>query len=513
MKKKSLYFLLVLLVIGVFYIIFFRQKEAPRPNIILISIDTLRANHMGCYGYWRDTSPHLDALAKENILFERTYAPSSLTAPSHVSLFTSLYPLSHRILGNSEVDSFSSDAAALAELLKSQGYRTGGFSGGGQVSEVQGFRRGFDTWSEKRNIVPHMPFVKEWLSKKSEEKFFLFFHFYDVHGPYPYRKNFAELYRDVGYIDELKDRADRIWEKKKSLPIPYDQLTTQNKIDLGILKKIQGLRRTHMEVQGDQLRRDEDWLLTLWERSQDYERQLQMVVDSYDAGIKYTDFHLNRFFRFLKEEGLWDSTLLIVTSDHGEEFMEHKILGHGKNLYESLAHVPLIVKMPASFGGNTDGSNARRVTGLTELVDIMPTVLDLLKIRLKDQMQGESLLPLIKGKRTSGKKRVFASLHGEGFEEKRTVRSERWRYMIFHRDFSEKDEFFDVREDPLEQRNLIGEKIEDMQILKSELLKHMRDCTNLYNSKYSKNRKSINDYPEALREKRLKVLRTLGYIN
>ena len=231
------------------------------------------------------------------------------------------------------------------------------------------------------------------------------------------------------------------------------------------------------------------------------------MIDSYDAGIKYTDHHLDRFFSFLKSLDLWESTLLIVTSDHGEEFMEHQIFGHGKSLYETLLHVPLIMKMPISFGGMT-----RRVSGLTELIDIMPTVLDMLDIRLGGQMQGKSLLPLVLGKKKDGKKMVFASLHGKDFEVKRSVRTERWRYMIFDKDFSDKDEFFDVQSDPLEQTNLFGEKIEGMQTLKSELLKHMRDCTALYNAKYSQNRKSIDDYPEELREKRLEVLRSLGYI-
>jgi arylsulfatase A-like enzyme len=311
----------------------------------------------------------------------------------------------------------------------------------------------------------------------------------------------------VGYIDEMNDRVDRIWEEKTSLSIPYEQLSIQTKLDLGILKKIQSLRTQHELAYRDQLIQDQDILLKEWEKTPDFERQLQLVIDSYDAGIKFTDFHLDRFFDFLKQEGLWDTTLLIVTSDHGEEFMEHDILGHGKSLYETLVHVPLIVKMPASFG-----STARRVSGLSELVDIMPSVLDLLNIRLKGQMQGESLLPHIKGKKRSGKKRVFASLHGKGFEEKRSIRSERWRYMIFDGDFSDKDEFFDVKEDPLEQKNLLGDTNESIKSLKSELIKHMRECTNLYNIKYSQNRKSLDDYPEELKEKRLRALRALGYI-
>jgi arylsulfatase A-like enzyme len=507
MKKKGLLLIPALLATAAVCILLFWQREKPRPNIILVSIDTLRADHMGSYGYWRASSPHLDALAKENILFEDTYAPSSLTAPSHVSLFTSLYPLSHRILGNSDTYSYSRDIVALAEVLKSHGYKTAGFSGGGQVSEIQGFSRGFDHWSEMRNIVPHLPHVKEWLSKNTEEKFFLFFHFYDVHGPYPVRKNFAELYRNIGYIDELNDRVDRIWAEKNSQPISYEQLSIQNKIDLGILKKIGSLSTKNAKQNFPQLAKDEDILLMEWQKTPDFERQRQLMIDSYDAGIKYTDFHLDRFFSFLKSLDLWESTLLIVTSDHGEEFMEHQIFGHGKSLYETLLHVPLIMKMPISFGGMT-----RRVSGLTELIDIMPTVLDMLDIPLGGQMQGESLLPHVLGKKKDGKKMVFASLDEKDTEVKRSIRTERWRYMIFDKDFSDRDKFFDVQSDPLEHTNLFGEKIEGMQTLKSELLKHMRECTALYNAKYSQNRKSIDDYPEELREKRLEVLRSLGYI-
>lgn len=500
-------FVFVFLVIAAVFFLLFMQPEQPKPNIIFVSIDTLRANHMGSYGYWRDTSPHLDALGKENILFESTYAPSSLTAPSHASMFTSLYPLSHGVLRNGEMDSFSQDIVTLADVLKSHGYKTAGFSGGGNVSEIQGFSRGFDQWSEIRTLVPHLPHVMEWLSENSEESFFLFFHFFDVHGPYEIRKDFLEMYRDIGYVDELIAHVEHIWEKGNSLDIPYEQLSIQNKIDLGILKKIKSLSTKHAKSYLPQMAKDEDILLLEWEKTSDFERQRQMLIDSYDAGIKYTDHHLDQFFSFLKEEGLWDSTLLIVTSDHGEEFMEHQILGHGKSLYETLVHVPLIVKMPASFGGIT-----RRVSGLTELIDIMPTVLDILDIRLGGQMQGESLVPLIKGKKKDGKEIVFASLSNEDLEAKKSVRTKRWRYMIFDKDFSDKDEFFDVLSDPLEQTNLIRENNDNMETLKSELLKHMRECTNLYNEKYFQNRKSIEDYPKQLKEKRLKVLRSLGYI-
>lgn len=507
MKKKGILFIPALLAAAAVCILLFWQREKPRPNIILVSIDTLRANHMGSYGYWKDTSPHLDALGKGNILFENTYAPSSLTAPSHVSMFTSLYPLSHGVLRNGEMDSFSQDIMTLADVLKSHGYKTAGFSGGGNVSEIQGFSRGFDLWSEIRELVPHLPHVMEWLSENSEESFFLFFHFFDVHGPYEIRKDFLEMYRDIEYVNELSARVDHIWEKKNSQDIPYDQLSIQNKIDLGILKRIESLSTKQAHQNFPQLVKDEYQLLLEWQKTPDFERQRQLLIDSYDAGIKYTDHHLDRFFNFLKEEDMWDSTLLIVTSDHGEEFMEHQIIGHGKSLYETLVHVPLIVKMPVSFGGMT-----RRVSGLIELIDIMPTVLDILDIRLEGQMQGESLLPLIRGKRKGGKKMVFASLHDNNLESKRSVRTERWRYMIFDKDFSDKDEFFEVPSDPLEQTNLIKENNEHMETLKSELLKHMRECMDIYNSKYSQNRKSIEDYPKELKEKRLEVLRSLGYI-
>lgn len=508
MKKKGLLLISGLLAAGTVCLLLFLGREKPRPNVIIISIDTLRADHVGCYGHWRDTSPYLDALAKESVLFEDAYAPCSLTTPSHVSLFTSLYPLSHGVLWNADMDSFSNDIVTLAEVLQSNGYRTAGFAGGGQVSEILGFKRGFGFWSEMRYIAPHLPHVKDWLLENAGENFFLFFHFYDVHGPYPIRKNFLELYRDFGYIDELNDRIENFWGKENSQRISYEQLSTQVKIDLGILKKLSGLRTKNPRYNFPQFTKQEgDRLLLEWPNTPDFERQRQLFIDSYDAGIKYTDHHLNEFFTFLKKEKLWDSTLLIVTSDHGEEFMEHNIFGHGTGLYETLVHVPLIVKMPRFFNGR-----ARRVAGLTELIDIMPTVLDMLDIRLEGQMQGESLLPLITGKKKVGKKMIFASLRNKRLEDKRSVRTERWRYMISDQNFSDKDEFFDVQSDPLEQTNLIREKINGMQTLKSELLKHMRECTNLHNSNYSQNRKSIDDYPEELREKRLKVLRSLGYI-
>jgi len=484
------------------------RSESSPPNVILISIDTLRADHLGCYGYERDTSPHLDNLARESVLFEANFAPSPSTTPSHISMLTSLYPLTHDVLSNRERLSYSEDIIPLTQILKDNGFRTGGFVGGAGVSKIKGFDRGFDFWSEERYMSPHLPDVKQWVLENQDEKFFLFFHFYDVHAPYVFRQNFENMYNDLSYYEELIAKIDKILDVEELSYENYQLLTNQEKFILLCSHLIQEIRKPIDKDVRFAAQKDLFSHLSEWRQSPDFKKQIQLLIDSYDAGIKYTDHFIGKFFSFLKSNNLWENTLLVVTSDHGEEFMDHDILTHGNGLYDTLIYVPLIIKMPG-----LSGKHVKRISDLSELVDIMPTILDILDIPFKDQMQGKSLCPAIFGQERDKKNMVFASFEIGDAPKKRSVRTERWKYIIFDMDFSEKDKFFDFVNDKHENKNLLHQKNEEIEILRSYLSEHMRECLGLYQAKYSKHRKDEKSFPEELQKKHLEVLRALGYIH
>lgn len=511
MKKIGPFLGIIPLVVLVFYLIWASGSRPNPPNVILISIDTLRADHLGCYGYERDTSPHLDELAVESVLFENFFAPSSATTPSHVSMLTSLHPLSHGVLSNRDKRAFSEDAVPIARVLKDNGFVTAGFTGGGNVSEIEGFRRGFDFWSEGHNISPHLPEVMNWISQNGANKFFLFFHFYDVHDPYIFREDFRDLYRDPDYYMESVARAKNVMEKTDTKNVTYEayaQLTAEERIEVLIYHMLEKPEITFEQGVGAIARTEILSHLKEWPGFPEYPKQHQLLVDSYDAGLKYTDHYLGELFDFLKSRDLWTNTMLVVTSDHGEEFMEHNMVGHLLNLYDTLLHVPLIIKMPENWRYSN-----RRVSSVAEIVDIMPTILDVLDISFDGQMQGKSLLPMMLDNEREQGGMIFATLDNRFKKRKRAVRTSEWKYMIADMDFSDEDEFFHVSKDRFEQTNLIGVGTEEMRELRSFLLEHIRECDRLYQTHYSRNRKTQDDYPEESRKKRLEVLRALGYIN
>jgi arylsulfatase A-like enzyme len=316
------------------------------------------------------------------------------------------------------------------------------------------------------------------------------------------------MYRDLSYYEELNAKFDEILGNEELNYEYYQSLTDPEKFILLCSHLIQKIPRPIDKGVRFAAQRDLFSHLSEWRQSPDFKKQIQLLVDSYDAGIKYTDHFIGKFFSFLKSNNLWENTLLVVTSDHGEEFMEHNMLTHGNALYDTLIHVPLIIKMPAS-----SGKHAKRISHLSELVDIMPTLLDILDIPFKGQMQGRSLCPYIYGQERSEKNMVFASFEIGDAPKKRSVRTERWKYIIFDMDFSEKDKFFDLMNDERERRNLIRQKNENIQRLRSHLREHMRECLGLYTAKYSKKRKDEKSFPEELQKRHLEVLQALGYIN
>lgn len=367
-------------------------------NIILISLDTLRADHLGCYGYPRETSPAIDALAEDSALFLNTYSSSPWTLPSHASLLTSLQALRHMV--HYENEKMDSSLVTLADLLRQEGFFCSAFTGGGFVNAVYGFSKGFDSYGQSTQGIHQKDAAEwicgsvcDWIDDHKDRDFFLFIHTYQPHNPFssppPYNTMFLE--------------EDDRW----------------NEIDM--LEYIGGKKGIFTELP---------------------EKERKNIINLYDGEIRYTDERLvEPLMRKLKETGLYDRSTIILTSDHGEEFFDHGGWEHGHTLYDELLKVPLIIKLPDSEFAK------KRIPTIVRLIDIMPTVLDNLGIGGSGlDLDGKSLLPILRGKESAD--RTFLAYKADNILESHVPQkismNEKKTKLILNRQYTpEQREFFD----------------------------------------------------------------------
>jgi len=326
------------------------QKNNNGHNVILISIDTLRADHLGCYGYKRDTSPAIDDLAEDSALFLNTYSSSPWTLPSHVSLLTSLHCMNHRV--HYEDEKMDSSLVTLADLLRQKGFYCSAFTGGGFVNAAYGFSKGFDSYGQSSRGIHQIDgaewicqSVLDWIDNHKDRDFFLFIHTYQPHNPFSCPPPFNTMFLD--------DAAE--WRE-------IDLLTYIGGKE-GIFKNLS-------------------------------ERERENTISLYDAEIRYTDEKLiEPLLKKLKDTGLYDQSMIILTSDHGEEFYDHHGWEHGHTLYDELLKVPLIIKFPGSEFAR------EKIHTIVRLIDVMPTILDNLGLKRSGQnLDGKSLMPILKEK-------------------------------------------------------------------------------------------------------------------
>jgi arylsulfatase A-like enzyme len=315
------------------------QAKAPH-GIILISLDALRADHLGIYGYHRNTSPFIDAFAKESIVFENVVVQAPWTLPSHMSIMTSLYPSFHGVLESNE--RLADDHLTLAELLKGGGYRTAAFTDGGWMNAVFGFDQGFDMYDDQGGgIALILPRVKKWIDENKSEPFFLFIHCYDIHSPYNPPPPYANIFHDFTYQGHLTPSSETLG------------LATMNKLKIN----------------------DDD---------------LRHFIALYDGGIRYTDKKIGDFLAYLKNSGLEDQALIMITSDHGEAFNEHNSFLHWQLYYRPNLCVPLIMRIP------NYPKKEIRIKELVQSIDFLPTILEIAGLPDHSKAQGKSLLSLTK---------------------------------------------------------------------------------------------------------------------
>jgi len=411
-----------------------RGGEAPAKirNVVLVSLDTLGARHVGAYGAERETTPNLDGLAADGTTFESVYTQQVVTLTSHATMLTGLYPQVH---GVSRVRPARPGATTLAEILKANGFETAAFTGtGGYMKPDFGLGRGFDLYklgSVKTHRAsdndPRMVWLEEQarrIHRDPEHRFFLFAHYYDVHS-------------DSG------------------TEVPYGAPPAF---------------RREFFPEGFSWRRSGDIrLLVQLERAGSVtEEDLTVINGLYDAGVLFTDRErLGRLLAKLRQLGLFDDSLIVVTSDHGEEIFEHAMCSH-QQPYEETARVPLVMHGPGIPQG-------LRIPDLTELVDLMPTLLSLLGLPIPEHVQGRDLTPLLRGEPLSP-----AAVHVDGILGGvphqwrytpsgliREVNGRRWSYVntvevseaAGQRVYETRDpgELYLLEADPDQQHNVISE--------------------------------------------------------
>ena len=318
-------------------------REGP-PSVILISLDTLRADHVGFMGYERDTTPFLDEVAQESMIFDRAYTTMSWTLIAHMSLMTGMYPSQHKVWKDDSV--LPESIPTITQKLKERGYHTMGFHYPGWLNPSYGFGRDFDVYRKHNNVIQAGAHIREAMANRPKDKpYFLFIHLFDIHN---------------GFLDKKPGRL-------YTAPAPYDEMFMEDANEL--LAETRPFELWNMATHG----------LTL--------DQHDAVVAQYDGGIRWVDDELRGWVEEWREDGAYDDALFIVSSDHGEGLAQRRkrYSGHG-DTYEEGLHVPLLMRFP-------DGLNAGvRVPEMVSQVDIVPTVLDYLNYPDDERYPGYSLL-------------------------------------------------------------------------------------------------------------------------
>ncbi len=381
------------------------KAAAGTANLVICAIDAARADHVGCYGYARETTPNLDRLAEEAVVFERHFAPYCQTKPSTVSLFTGLHPDTHLVR---EFSRMEPGLFTMAAGLESGGFSTALFTSNVVASPAMGVGEDFQEICARGrgeeqlgDTTPEalLAMFARWLERGGRSRFFAYIHLLPPHLPYEAPAVLKELFAGQA--------PPNAWQGGFEFP----------------------------DVAPPEGRREppplEEW------------------VNLYDANLRWADWAVGRVESLLRKRGLLDTTVFVVTSDHGEAFREHGYRYHSRGVYDELLHIPLLIRLP----GNE--RVVGRVTSLTQTVDLLPTLFELLGVWYPErEVQGCSLLPVLSGEATGVRDYVYATSAGP--VESYVVRDERSALILFKG--GKQRALYDVEADPQQRRNVIDER-------------------------------------------------------
>ena len=429
-----------------------RQSRPEPVNVIIVMVDTLRADHMSTYGYERKTTPFISKFASQAVVFEHARSQASCTFPSINSLLTSRNPAIFTRQAKGQLG-IPDEYPSIAEILKTHGYRTIAVSASPIVRATPsdfnpngGFDRGFDVFVEDPLWGPGAQVNRAVKSQLDavEEPFFLYAHYMDPHGPYRpperYEKRFAGEYEGLQFIE-------------RGNPVPIGKMLYAN--------------GPHVDIT---------------------DRDIQHLVDLYDDEIRYFNGVFSRLIRYLDERDLLDHTVIVLAADHGEEFLEHGHIKHCRGVWDTVTRVPLIFRFPGVEGG-------LRIEDAVQNLDIVPTILDYLTIEPEGlEFEGTSLLPFIDGREPS---RRYA------FSDQREYRSaDDGRFHLILNGEDGRVTLFDIRSDPLEQRDLFSVNHPEITRLSDALNRWLTDTGQLLR---------FDEEMAAARTKE-EELRALGYL-
>ena len=418
------------------------------PNILWIVLDTVRADHLSSYGYFRKTTPNIDRIASEGALFENAISAAPWTLPSHASMFTGLYPSRHR--ADAEHLFLADEFDTIAEILHRHGYKTFGYSNNPFVSAKTNLNQGFDVfeyseWGRRHDLNSYLMMndmarnfkilvgtgdkgaretnkkVMEWIRSchDSGPPFFIFINYIDAHLPYNPPRSYADFY--------LLDKAEALVKAKKVNKDPYAYLS---------------------------------------EKVQMSPEDFEILRSLYDGEISYLDSSINQLVDLLSRLRILDKTMLIITSDHGENIGDHHLMDHLFCLYDTLLHVPLIIRYPKVFKPRS------RIQEQVQTTDIVPTILNILGIDWNEagKIDGHSLVPSV-GKAQQQDSEfsisedtyfplILSILNGKNYEfdasiytrRLRSVRTKQFKYIWAS---DGRDELYNLQIDPGEENNLI----------------------------------------------------------
>ncbi len=430
-----------------------------KPNIVMVTVDTLRADHLSAYGHSRETSPHLERLADQGVLFEAAFSTMGTTLPAHLSIMTGLYPHQHGYVANHGAMSggFQSGESrrAIAEILASDGYTTAAFVSGPTVSKVTGLDAGFQHWdqhefdklqslsSTSRHSSVTTDRAVAWLEAGPEEPFFLWVHYWDPHEPNippaPYGGQFPKGSIEEQLIEDRKIRPEVLLER-----FDDEELARLFHPDWG---------REGGDIELPPI--DHDAVVDLLNR--------------YDSDVYATDVALGRLMDCLEEQGLFDDSILVFTSDHGQALGQHDWLEHGRIQSENV-HVPLVIHFPGEVI-----QQPLRVEDVVSVVDILPTIMARLGTdsarELLTQASGEDIFSGEYLRRFAFSQRSVRERDWELGEDtdglKFGLTTSRWKY--YHRPDGA-DELYDLSTDSGELIDVAAEHPEVMETLERHVL-------------------------------------------
>ena len=415
-----------------------------RPNILLFTIDACRPDHFCCYGYNRNTTPNINKLAKEGVLFTHAFSQSAWTTPGMISIFTSLYPPTHGV--DAKDRTLREDVLTLPKVLKGNGYVVPVLP---KFVDIQNYwHLGFDAVDKERFQGGEGEDLLKLLEAYKDQRFFIWYHYHGLHLPYNPQNPYDKIFQD---------------DISGSLPAETESIA---------------LVKTKSVIKNGSVSFNS--------------AEKKAVVALYDGQIRQLDDYMGQLTERMKQWGILDNTMFIITSDHGEELFEHGFIGHASTslnakLYDEIIRIPLIIWWPKKIKHKVVGE-------LVQQIDIMPTILDMLGMPPFEGLQGYSLLPSIEGKPANNSRPVFCETILGGFQSTkemeeirlRCVRTKEWKLIYTNTPASDvsrgglnegKYELYNLSSDPKEERNVFENHPDVVKELKKKLLQWIETTT------------------------------------